>query len=323
MSESSTGTMTFFPVALAMLETGRIVPCEIWLRHEGATEPVLYRAGNLPFDAAHRRKLQEFGVETVFVPFKDAARWTGYLEGRLRERVADRAVPAEHRAEILITSSRSIMKDVYADPLAPATMERITTVADAICDFMREPSALAATVRVMEHDYYTYTHCLHVAVYGVSLARAAGIDAPDVLAGIGRGALMHDCGKCKLAPALINKPGRFNAEEWEQMKLHPDYGVDVLHETGWRDPLVEEVVACHHERLDGSGYPRAVAGRQVPISARIAAICDAFDAMTTDRAYQRARQGIQALRVLRVEDRDKYDQTLSELFIRMLIDNPA
>lgn len=313
---------TYFPVALAMLEPGTVVPCELWLRHDDHHDPVLYRSRNLPFTREHRDRLISSGVETVWVPFSDSGSWTVYLEGRLRERVSNSGVPVEERAEILITTSRSIMKEVLADPRESRARERVGVVADTICDFMRLPSAVAATVRLMEHDYYTYTHSLHVAVYSVALARAAGIDADDVLADIGRGALMHDCGKCKLLPSLINKPGRFTQSEWEAMKQHPEFGLEVLDETGWSSDLVYDVVRCHHERVDGSGYPQGLVGRSIPEAARVAAICDAFDAMTTDRPYQRARRGLHALRILRFDERDRYDQQLTELFIRVLV-NPG
>lgn len=313
------GPQTYFPVALNLLEPGSVVPCELWLRHDEHHDPVLYRSRHLPFSAGHRDRLSAAGVQTVWVPFTDADTWTHYLEDRLHQRVCDPSIPVASRAEVLIRTSRSIMHDVLAEPRAKGTRARVGTVADSICDFLREPSAVAATVRMMEHDYYTYTHSLHVAVYSVALARAAGIDAPDVLGEIGRGGLMHDCGKCMLAASLINKPGRFSESEWEQMRSHPIYGLQILRETEWPASVVHDVVHSHHERMNGAGYPQGLAGRLIPEAARITAICDAYDAMTTDRAYQRAKKGREALRIIRVDDSQKYDQSLAETFIRMLL----
>jgi HD-GYP domain-containing protein (c-di-GMP phosphodiesterase class II) len=106
------------------------------------------------------------------------------------------------------------------------------------------------------------------------------------------------------------------------MKNHPEYGLEILVETQWKNSLVHEVVYAHHERMDGSGYPRGLVGKAAHEAARITAICDAFDAMTTDRPYQRARKGLQALRILRFDEKDRYDQQLTELFIRVLA-NPG
>ncbi len=319
LTVAGTELQTYFPVAITLLEPGSIVPCEIWLRHEDNRPPVLYRARNVAFTAEHRERLVRSGVETLWVPFSDSAQWTTYLEARLHDRIADPARPVEERAEVLITTSRSIMKEVVTNPRAEGTKKRITGLADSVCELMREPSALAATVRLMEHDYYTYTHCLHVALYSVALARAAGIDDDETLGDIGAGALMHDCGKCMLPSVLINKPGRFSETEWDLMRQHPTFGLQVLEETGWDQPTVKDVVHCHHERCDGSGYPQGLPHRLIPDAARIAAICDAYDAMTTDRAYQRARQGVQALQIIHNSERDKYDKQFTELFIRLLL----
>ncbi len=315
-----TATPTFFQVAVEMLEPGSVVPCELWLRHGAGSDPLPYRSGNLPFTAEHRDRLRASGVATVLVPFSDSGTWARYLEGRLAERLADVSVDVAQRAEILVSTSTAIMKDVLVDPAAPGTAQRVGTIADAVAGFLRTRPAVTATVKLMRHDYYTYTHSLHVAVYAVALAQAAGIDAHDALAAIGRGGLMHDCGKCRLPHAVLNKNGPLSRDEWELMKQHPEHGRAILGETGWRDPLVEEVVHAHHERLNGSGYPRGLVGRSIPEAARIAAICDAYDAMTTDRSYHRARRPVDALRVIRGEDRDKYDLRLVDLFIGVVAD---
>ncbi len=320
-SHASPELRTFFPIALAMLEPGAVIPGELWLRHRSDQEPVLSRTRDLQFTHDHRVRLLDAGCETLLVPFSDSSRWTGYLESRLRERILDSGRPMEARAEVLVTTARSIMKEVLSSPDAPETRERVGNLADSICDLMRQPSALATTVRLMEHDYYTYTHSLHVSIYSVALARELGIEDVGTLAEVARGTLMHDCGKCKVPLALINKAGRFTLDEWETMKRHPSFGVQVMQETGWPAGPCEEIVRSHHERMDGSGYPDGLVGRGIPLAARITAICDAFDAMTTDRAYQRARRGIQALRVIRVDDRQRYDQALVEKFIRLMAAN--
>ena len=308
---------TYFRIALATLAPGSVVPCELWLRH-GDGEPVLYRARHLDFTAEHRARLTASGVQTLFVPFSDSASWTAYLEARLHERVSDPGVPAAQRVEVLLEASRPILREILADPRRPGAAARVGNVADAICELMRGPETVAAAVRLMEHDYYTYTHSLHVAIFAVALARACGIDAPDVLASIGRGALMHDCGKVKLPAHVINKPGRLDREEWELMMTHPTHGRDILREAGWNDPVASEVCHCHHERLDGTGYPRGLVGRAIPEAARIAAICDAYDAMTSDRSYKRAMRGAVALACLRRDERTGYDQAILEQFIPLL-----
>ena len=123
-----------------------------------------------------------------------------------------------------------------------------------------------------------------------------------------------------LPASLINKPARLDAAEWELMRGHPEQGVALLRETHWTDPTVIEITHAHHERLDGSGYPRGLSGAAVPLGARIVAICDAYDAMTTDRAYQAALRGIDAFKIIKVNERGKYDDRLVDRFVRAMVD---
>lgn len=301
-----------------MLNPGELLPCDIWLRAEGGS-PVLYRHKNLPFTADHFERLRNSGVETLWIAFDDAAGWNQYTENHLRARVNDPSIPVEQRVEILIQASRPIMKAILDNPRAPGTRERVGRVADAVCDLVRGPEAVAATVRLMEHDYYTYTHSLQVAIFSVALARSSGFEDPVTLASIGRGSLMHDCGKCTLPAFLLNKRGRLDNEEWELMMTHPGRGVEVLAETEWTDPVVFEITLNHHERGDGSGYPRRLTAKSIPRVAKVVAIADAFDAMTSDRAYQRAMRGVEALHIIHKSESLRYDQNLVETFIRLLL----
>ncbi len=305
---------TFFPVALAMLEPGKVLPCEIWIRHEGK-RPVLYRTANLPFTEEHRQRLLDAGVEHVYISFEEADAWNRYLEDQLRDRISDPTKPLEERAKILLDTAEPLMREVLENPAAPGVKERVGNLAGAIVELIDGPEAFATAIQLMGHDYYTYTHCTHVSIYLVALARETGIDAPDVLQSLGRAGLMHDCGKCRIPRELINKPGKFTPEEWEQMKRHPAEGIRILEEAGWRDEVVREVCLRHHERLDGTGYPDGVTDRELDRFTRMAAIVDAFDAMTTDRSYQKGMTGFEALRIIHVKGKGKYDPELVQRFV--------
>lgn len=300
-----------------MIEAGAVIPCDLYLRrHDG--QPVFYRARDLAFDEERRNRLAESGTDAVWIPFDQAEAWRRYLERGLRERLANTDLPLEQRAAMLVESSRDIMRDVLADPSHASARPRVEELSHAICELVRTPEAVQATVQLLSHDYYTYTHCVHVSIYSVALGRAAGIDDEPLLLSIGRGALMHDCGKCHLPAAVINKNGPLDDAEWELMRQHPEAGAQLLEQSGWRDPLPIEIALSHHERIDGSGYPHGLTGAAVRTPARIAAICDAYDAMTTERAYQRALTGFEALKVLVTKGRDKYDIPLVQQLIAVL-----
>ncbi len=310
---------TFFAVSLEILEAGKILPCDIWLRHDG-TDPILYRAKDLAFEPEHVRRLAESGVESVLISFEDARAWTDYLGQRLRHEARDESKPLSGRIEMLLRTSRATMNDIYRDPKAPVVKEQVSHLADSITKIMQQPDALVTSIRMMEHDYYTYTHSLHVAFYGVSLAHAAGLHDTSYISSIGRGCLMHDIGKVGLSHALLNKRGRLTKEEFDQIKTHPMRGARMLDEAHWGDPIARDIVLCHHEDLNGQGYPHGRHDDLISVACRIASISDAFDAMTTDRSYARAMSANDALTILRTRRVDAYDQSLIKVFITMLLD---
>ena len=134
-------------------------------------------------------------------------------------------------------------------------------------------------------DRYTSGHSDRVAMYAVYLARQLGLD-PAQIEVVRQSALMHDIGKigCVLN---LNKPGKLTSDEYEVFKKHPVYGRDILDPIKFLHPLIPGV-HLHHERWDGRGYPLRMKGNEIPIIARIIAVADTYDAMTSDRSYRRS-----------------------------------
>jgi hypothetical protein len=158
-------------------------------------------------------------------------------------------------------------------------------------------AALASLVDVMElQDPYTAGHSGRVATLARNLALRLGLtgEEADLVETAGR---VHDLGKLALKPALLHKQGPLDEAEWREMRQHPVHGAEVVGRfAGYAG--CAELVRHHHEHLDGSGYPCGLAGDQIPIGARILAVADAFDAMTTTRSYRPAKGPDAALRVL-------------------------
>ena len=139
---------------------------------------------------------------------------------------------------------------------------------------------------VEERDAGTAAHTWRVALYALALGEAEGLERTDQQRFM-RAAVLHDIGKIDIPKAIIAKPGRLTAEEYEVVKTHAWLGYRRLQSLGERDQLVLDVVRWHHERLDGSGYPDGLAGERIPPPARWFAIIDSFDAMTSRRPYRR------------------------------------
>lgn len=172
--------------------------------------------------------------------------------------------------------------------------------------------ALAAAVDA--RDPVTEHHSRNVSSFAVQLAREVGLDHEKVQL-LEMAALLHDVGKIGLPDSILRKPGPLSQREWEQMHRHPVLGVQILASTRFDEIL--PWIRSHHERWDGAGYPDGLAGESIPVEARILALCDAFDAMTSERPYRRSLSHAAALQEIDLNLGAQFDPSLGEAFIRM------
>ncbi len=168
-------------------------------------------------------------------------------------------------------------------------------------------------------DDVTHSHVRRVQAYSVGLARALGIDDETTLKAIKAAALLHDTGKLGVPEHILNKPGRLTASEFDKMKLHVDIGADILSLVQFPYPVVP-IVRCHHENWNGTGYPRGIAGEDIPIGARILSVVDCFDALTSDRPYRRRLSDEAAIEILRERSGTMYDPHVVDKFIAVYRD---
>jgi diguanylate cyclase (GGDEF)-like protein/putative nucleotidyltransferase with HDIG domain len=174
--------------------------------------------------------------------------------------------------------------------------------------------ALAATVDAKDH--YTYGHSKKVSEYAVTTAEALGLPA-DRVATVRAAALLHDIGKIGVPDSILNKQGPLTSEEWEPIKEHPQLGVEILRH-------VIDLINClpailhHHEHFNGTGYPSGLKGNNIPLEARILAVADAYDAMTSFRPYRERLMPQEAIAELRRCAGTRFDPELVEIFCRLM-----
>jgi putative two-component system response regulator len=167
-------------------------------------------------------------------------------------------------------------------------------------------------------DNETGMHVIRMSYFSRILGQAAGLGPADV-ENLFNAAPMHDIGKIGIPDAVLLKKGALNPEEWAVMRTHSQIGADILgtHPPGLMH-IACEIAITHHEKWDGSGYPRGLAGTDIPISGRIAAIADVFDALTSERPYKNAWTVEAALELLRAQSGKHFDPALVELFMAHL-----
>ena len=172
------------------------------------------------------------------------------------------------------------------------------------------------------HDFYTYDHSINVAMYSITIMRVLKADANKVeLTHAGLGGLLHDLGKIKIPTNILNKPDGLSDEEFKTIKTHPDLGIGLFNENEamleFEDldlKTIGRVIHEHHENWDGTGYPGKKAGKDIHLLARICAIADFFDAITTKRSYSEVVTVSQALGIMSKTVGKKIDPKIFKLF---------
>lgn len=160
-----------------------------------------------------------------------------------------------------------------------------TLVNDIADSVLRNPTALLSLARLKTSDNYTYMHSVAVSALMISLGRALGLNEAQCREA-GMAGLLHDIGKMVIPAAILNKPGKLSDEEFATVKSHPERGHEMLQRSGAISAAVLDVCLHHHEKIDGSGYPHRLAGEQISLLARMGAVCDVYDAITSNRPYK-------------------------------------
>ena len=177
--------------------------------------------------------------------------------------------------------------------------------------------ALGTVVTAVDaRDHEITGHSFRVAAYAVTLARALGVER-SLLKSIEWGALLHDLGKMVVPDAVLRKGGPLSSEDWLVMRQHPGWGFEMLAEVRFLQQAAIDIVYSHHERWDGAGYPRGLAGPAIPLAARIFAVVDTYDAITSDRPYRRARGHAAAVAELQRVAGAQLDPEIVEVFARL------
>ena len=207
-------------------------------------------------------------------------------------------------------------------PSAKALAER----AREVVDFFRTKNGgdldaslstvYALTAAIDAKDHYTYAHSQNVARYSSIVALAAGLSDEQVSM-IYEAGLLHDIGKISVPESILLKTGRLDEKEYGIIRTHVNNSIEMIRHLPNMDYLVPYVVS-HHERWDGKGYPRGLAGEEIPLPARCLAVADAFDAMTTDRPYRKGMPAEQAAEAIAAEAGKQFDPEIALLFVRLV-----
>ncbi|HEX9059630.1 MAG TPA: HD domain-containing phosphohydrolase [Clostridia bacterium] len=225
---------------------------------------------------------------------------------------AEAKVKYAHNADVIkdVLHNLSVGKDV--------NMSAVNQVTQALGTTFENPTSVIKCLNdVRGFDQYTYSHSVNVSLLSMLLARWAKL-GPGKVSEIAKAGLLHDIGKAKIDPSIINKPGKLTEAEFNEIKMHPVIAYRELQKTDVSKNISTGVL-MHHEKEDGTGYPMNAKGSQIPEYAKIITIVDIYDAMTSDRVYQKKDSPFKVLARIQSENFGKLDVKLLNLFIYNLV----
>lgn len=254
--------------------------------------------------------------DQFFIPLEQRSSFKDFVHASLNQE----GVSPILKAKILREASMALVEEIYEKENLSEALEDSKDLIHHFVNLMDTvPDSIEHLVQLSSHDFYTFNHSLDVSVYSMGIGKLVGYSSEE-LTELGRGAIFHDIGKKWVAAEIICKKGALDDAEWAQMKRHPEYGLKILSDYD----VSEAIKACcfeHHESFLGNGYPQGMDGASIHPMARIVAIADTFDALTTQRSYNQPMTPKDAVIFMTTKIKDKYDpdilKALSEVINKL------
>jgi putative nucleotidyltransferase with HDIG domain len=224
------------------------------------------------------------------------------------------------RAGKIVATSKQAMFSMFQEARmgnAINTDNAMPLVEEIAASVMRNPGALIGLARLKTADDYTYMHSVAVCALMISLARHLGLD-DDSTRQAGLAGLLHDIGKMAVPPEILNKPGKLTDDEFVSVREHPAAGLRMLEDAVGISDIVRDVCIHHHEKLDGTGYPHRLQGDAISRYARMGAVCDVYDAITSNRPYKQGWCPAESLRRMAEWTPNHLDPVVFQAFVKSI-----
>lgn len=286
-TQTATERSDYIAISPTMLTPSRLCSVDLHICDEEDGHFRLFKASHIPITQEWLRKLESSGLRKLFISASDHQEFQRYLRANLKEILKDESLDVTERFGTLNEVVRVALGEALGHGNVNETVAKTEELGQQVVELICRDDAVATELcGVMYHDYHTFTHSANVSYYCVMLAKETGISSEQELRQVATGALLHDLGKLEIPDAILTKPGKLTDAEFSVIKTHPTVGFRKL----CRRPDISfaqlMMVYQHHERLDGTGYPVRAAGEEIHPWARICAVADVFEALTSNRPYR-------------------------------------
>lgn len=299
-----------------LLAEERIIDFNIYTKPPNSNKPLLLIAANTKVSDV-KDTLARKNHGPLFITRESAKKFENFLENSLDSIIRNRSIPLEQKTSVVHECAKNIIRDIFDDPRSGKNISRAKAVTGNIIDLtLSDRQAIRHLLRLGSHDYYTFSHCVNVAVFGIGLWLGISKGNDTELQDFALGCILHDVGKSQIVDSILHKPGKLDFEEFEIIKKHPGQGHWLMEKH--TSEVTLDVIIHHHEKINGQGYPHGLMRDQISDNAKIATIADVYDALTTNRPYAGARRPLSALTLMKQEMVGHFEQKRFEEFILFL-----
>lgn len=289
------------PISVATLISSKDIGVDLYLRSNDAGDLKLYRDASFPLRPQDLERLRNRGIKQLYILSQSREKYQSYLRSIASPDGDGPSVDLGARVAAVNEVVRDVLEADFKSNDDQTIIASATELGAMTADVIsHDEFAAADMLRVLHHDYATFTHSANVSFYASMLAKELGLSSQDIQA-IAAGGLLHDLGKLEIDERILCKPGKLDDREFRIIRAHPVTGFRRL---AFREDLdfgQLMMVYQHHERIDGRGYPAGVPGDEIHLWAKICAVVDVYEALTSHRPY---RSPLPRRRVLEIQARD-------------------
>jgi len=310
----------YIPIPLETIQPHSCIGCNIYIKIHAnfQTRYILYCSAENIFKQDKIEELLKHNIQWLFISKEDQKKYFQYAESRLKHIIAINTIDVKTKSQLLYGVAKSIMFDIFQDPRSGDNVDRSKNWVSSTVEFViKNKEATSTMLSMVSHDYYTYTHSVDVSVLGLLFSKYLGFNGNKMHA-FGTGLLLHDIGKTQIGLDVLNKKGKLSEHEFSTIKRHVEFGEKIMEELGGLEKESYYPILQHHEKCNGSGYPKGLKGEEIHDYGKIATIIDVYDALTTERPYSKAKKPFYALKIMKEEMATHLDKSYFESFVLFL-----
>jgi len=305
---------TFFPIHPQILRIDDIHSFNVYTKSVDCEYALFHPAGK-KYTSKYHNLIFDNSLSHLYVDKKDASEYYTYLENILPILLEDLFISTRDKAyiahELLITLAIKLFENV-----TEKTSLRFINAIKSITDFvLSQHDAIDHLIQLTTSEYDEYSHPVNVGIYAMGLAKELLDPQEHNMTEIFEGFFLHDIGKYMIPKKIYQKKGPLTDEEWIIMKKHPENGCELLKKYKLLTPEKEVIVSQHHERHNGTGYPKGLKGDQIHTYSKICSIADTFDALSSQRLFRKAQTSFEALGIMKKEMKKEFDSTIFMQFV--------